>query len=45
MWVRREGLADQGFRVVVNNGKEAGQEVEHLHLHVLSGRPMGWPPG
>lgn len=43
--VRREGLADQGFRVVVNNGKDAGQEVEHLHLHVLSGRPMGWPPG
>lgn len=43
--VRLEGLAEQGFRVVVNNGKSAGQEVMHLHLHVLAGRPMGWPPG
>ena len=34
-----------GFRVVVNNGAEAGQTVYHLHLHVLSGRHFAWPPG
>ncbi len=38
-----EGLAD--FRVVVNNGAGAGQSVFHLHLHVLGGRPLRWPPG
>ncbi|MSQ01640.1 MAG: histidine triad nucleotide-binding protein [Myxococcales bacterium] len=38
-----EGLAD--FRVVVNNGAGAGQSVFHLHLHLLGGRPFGWPPG
>jgi histidine triad (HIT) family protein len=37
------GLAD--FRVVVNNGAGAGQAVFHLHLHVLGGRPLSWPPG
>jgi histidine triad (HIT) family protein len=37
------GLRD--FRVVVNNGAGAGQTVFHLHLHVLGGRPLGWPPG
>ena len=34
-----------GYRVVVNEGAEAGQTVFHLHLHVLAGRPMRWPPG
>ncbi|MEW6427715.1 MAG: histidine triad nucleotide-binding protein [Thermodesulfobacteriota bacterium] len=34
-----------GYRLVMNNGAEAGQTVFHLHLHVLGGRPMGWPPG
>jgi histidine triad (HIT) family protein len=34
-----------GYRVVVNEGKEGGQTVFHLHLHVLAGRPMTWPPG
>ena len=34
-----------GFRVVVNNGKESGQTVDHLHYHVLAGRRLGWPPG
>jgi histidine triad (HIT) family protein len=40
----REGLTG-GFRVVINNGSDGGQEVEHLHLHVLGGRKMTWPPG
>ncbi|NBD38535.1 MAG: HIT domain-containing protein [Verrucomicrobia bacterium] len=36
---------DKGFRVVINNGREAGETVPHLHVHVLGGRPMTWPPG
>ena len=42
---RRERLDLKGYRVVVNNGVEAGQTVPHLHLHVLGGRAMRWPPG
>jgi histidine triad (HIT) family protein len=42
---RRSGLTADGYRVVVNTGANAGQAVPHLHLHVLGGRPMGWPPG
>jgi len=38
-----EGLED--YRLVVNNGAGAGQSVFHLHVHVLGGRPLGWPPG
>lgn len=38
-----QGLSD--FRLVVNDGASAGQTVFHLHLHVLGGRPLGWPPG
>ncbi len=34
-----------GYRIVANEGREAGQTVFHLHLHVLAGRPLGWPPG
>ena len=34
-----------GFRVVTNEGRDAGQSVDHLHLHVLAGRALGWPPG
>lgn len=40
---RQQGLTD--YRLVVNNGAGAGQSVFHLHLHVLGGRPMSWPPG
>jgi histidine triad (HIT) family protein len=42
---RAEGIAGSGFRIVVNNGSHAGQTVDHLHLHVLGGRALGWPPG
>ena len=34
-----------GFRIVINDGKDGGQSVYHLHLHVIGGRPMKWPPG
>ena len=40
-----EGVADAGYRVVFNTGPQAGQSVEHVHAHVLAGRPMSWPPG
>jgi len=36
---------DDGYRLIVNNGADAGQEVEHIHLHLLGGRKMTWPPG
>lgn len=42
---RAEGLADGGYRVVANVGDRGGQTVDHLHLHVLGGRRMTWPPG
>ena len=40
-----EGVADPGYRMVMNCNSEAGQSVFHIHLHVLAGRPMHWPPG
>jgi histidine triad (HIT) family protein len=40
-----EGIADDGYRVVMNCNAGAGQSVFHIHLHVLGGRTMGWPPG
>jgi histidine triad (HIT) family protein len=42
---RRAGLSEQGWRVVTNVGADAGQTVKHLHLHLLGGRAMHWPPG
>ncbi len=42
---RRTGIAESGYRVVTNTGTGAGQSVFHLHLHVLGGRRMAWPPG
>lgn len=41
---KQEGL-EEGWRLVVNDGSLAGQTVFHLHLHILGGRPLGWPPG
>ncbi len=42
---RDEGITQGGWRAVFNTGKDAGQTVFHVHLHVLGGRPMAWPPG
>jgi histidine triad (HIT) family protein len=38
-------LAPGGFRLIVNEGPDGGQTVDHLHVHILGGRPMSWPPG
>ena len=40
-----EGMAEDGYRIVLNTGRGAGQTVFHLHAHLLGGRPMKWPPG
>jgi histidine triad (HIT) family protein len=42
---REAGYAEPGFRVVMNSGPGAGQTVHHVHLHLLAGRPLTWPPG
>lgn len=42
---RELGLAEGGYRVVVNCGRDGGQSVDHLHFHLLGGRAMHWPPG
>jgi histidine triad (HIT) family protein len=39
------GLADAGYRMVINTGEQGGQTVDHLHVHLLGGRQMHWPPG
>lgn len=38
------GIDKDGYRVVINNGNSAGQTVDHLHLHLIGGKPLGWPP-
>lgn len=42
---RKEGIADAGYRTVINTNAAAGQTVFHVHLHLLGGRPLRWPPG
>ena len=39
------GLAESGYRIVINNGRDAGESVPHLHIHLLGGRALQWPPG
>jgi histidine triad (HIT) family protein len=41
----KEGIAETGYRVVINTGTGAGQSIDYLHLHLLGGRDMTWPPG
>lgn len=50
LWVaariaEQQGIAEDGYRLVINCNPSGGQTVYHLHLHVLGGRPMSWPPG
>jgi histidine triad (HIT) family protein len=42
---RQEGLSERGYRLVINTGPDALNSVAHLHVHMLGGRAMGWPPG
>ena len=42
---KEKGIAEQGFRLIMNTNSEAGQSVYHIHLHLLGGRQMHWPPG
>ena len=42
---RERGVAESGFRLVLNTNRDGGQLIFHLHAHLLAGRPMGWPPG
>ncbi len=42
---QKVGVADSGYRLVINNGPDAGESVPHLHMHLLGGRYMTWPPG
>lgn len=39
------GIAEEGYRAVINTGENGGQTVHHIHMHILGGRPMKWPPG
>ena len=41
----QRGIGETGYRTVVNTGPEAGQSVQHVHVHLLGGRSLGWPPG
>lgn len=42
---KEQGLSESGFRLVINNGKDGGESVPHLHVHILGGRSLNWPPG
>jgi histidine triad (HIT) family protein len=42
---RREGISETGYRLVINNGRDGGEAVPHLHVHLLGGRKLDWPPG
>lgn len=42
---RQLGVVESGFRVVINHGRDAGESVPHLHVHLLAGRALAWPPG
>lgn len=42
---KQKGLAESGYRIVANTGRDGGQTVFHLHFHIMGGRHMGWPPG
>jgi histidine triad (HIT) family protein len=42
---KQEGLDETGYRLVINHGPHAGESVPHLHVHLLGGRPLDWPPG
>ena len=42
---RKLGVIEGGYRIVINNGRDAGETVPHLHMHLLAGRGLGWPPG
>ncbi|MBS0591191.1 MAG: histidine triad nucleotide-binding protein [Proteobacteria bacterium] len=44
-WAKREGFADNGYRCVMNCNRDGGQTVYHIHLHLLAGRALHWPPG
>lgn len=42
---KEHGVAETGFRLVINTGADGGQTVPHLHVHLIAGRPLHWPPG
>ena len=42
---KQEGLDETGYRLVINHGPHAGESVPHLHIHLIGGRPLDWPPG
>jgi histidine triad (HIT) family protein len=44
-YARKHGFAESGYRTVLNCNRDGGQTVFHVHLHLLGGRPMRWPPG
>ena len=42
---KKLGIAESGYRIVINNGRDGGETVPHMHVHLLGGRAMTWPPG